>query len=183
MIDVNLLPEQKVSSLRVNRAKRIAIIGTVGFSVVWFVGLVSLFIYSQVLGSQVQSLSTRKQAAESRLANLDTQKNNIVALKQKISGIGYLQKNIFEFPNALAYVLKIFPQGVDITSISVADNAQVVFAGKSANSALAATFLAQLGQDQTLKYPTLAGFHYDDGQFVFNVNAYYGQPIKKPTTN
>lgn len=174
MIDVNLLPEQNVSNLENSRIKKFAVTATMIFSVIWWLGVGTVFVYDQILQKQRSTLETEITNSESRINALHRLGNDLLILSQKTSGIEFLERTRFDFAGSLQYVLKLFPPGIEISRISLDESGEVTFSGRSPTSAVVSSFLSQLGVDQTLNFQRLTSLRFsDDGNFDFTITSQY----------
>lgn len=180
MIDVNLLPEQKASSIREEKLKKFATAGVVCFSAIWLLGLFGVYGYSLFLEREEEALVIRQENAKNRLRELSNVSGNILALHQKVSGIGYINKSRFDFKKSLKYVQSIFPPEVVAEKLSINAEGEVAIHGKSTNPLVASAFISKMGNESTLKYPIMTTFRYlDDGSFSFDISAQYGDKTQK----
>lgn len=184
MIDINLLPEKNVSTIEENRVKKFSLLGFVGFSAVWALVLGGLFFYSSILAGQQSSLSLQKDSLQSRLNEQSSLVNDLLNLKQKASGISYIQKNRFDLPASLKYIFSLFPPEIAVSKITIDNLGFVTMDLRGTDSEIVADFVSSMGEETVLKSPTLSTFNLSsDNKYNFVITAQYGDKIVKSINN
>lgn len=184
MIDINLLSQQNVSTIEEKRTKHLLVLAFGGLSIVWTVVLGSLFLYGQALSMQIDSLTAQKTSMQTRLDEQKSLAEELLILKQKISGISYITKNRFDLPSGLKYVMQLFPPGIDVAKISMDGTGLVSMDLKGNDSQVVSSFVSKMGRDKVLKDLKLDSFRLNESSnYVFNISAQYGDKIAKTANN
>lgn len=179
MNDVNLLPDVQVSSMAENRLKSYLIAATAVISILWVVCTGGLYIFEQMSIKKLDLLDGRIKESQFRIEEKKDLGLKLITLKQKLAGIAFINNYRYNFPEALKYVLKIFPNGVSATRVSIDDKGEVVLNLTSVDSTAAAGFVSQMGVETILKSPRLESLTLsDEGKYAFVISAKYDKSKK-----
>lgn len=176
MIDVNLLPEQKIIARQDFKLKLYAVLAIVFATIVSTLAVLGVTSFKVYQERQISGLEQRKVAANERLLTLSEVATDLLTLKKKAKGVEVVEKSKYDFKSAFGYVTGLLPGEIKLDEIRINNDGEVVLTLTSGNASEIAKYIAQVTKDKELKESKLSKLTtQDDNQIKFSIGSLYGK--------
>ncbi len=184
MIDVNLLPEQKLIARQDLKVKTYAIIAVVVLSAITlaiFFGMIGVKTYQT---GEIARLLQQKVDLNSQITTLTPLATDLLTLKKKAKGISEIEKNKYDFKDAYGYISALLPSGINMDKLTINNSGNVVLSLASGDANEVVAYLSKVTNEASLKESKLTIATVDEeGSVNFTLDSNYGTKTKNSGHN
>lgn len=175
MIEVNLLPTKKVLSRKEASAGRFLRGAVLVGSLVLFLEVGVFLLFQQLFKRQVAALDARYAQLQSQAEQLSSVAVGLATVQEKARGITFVSSRRFNLAMVISDINRLFPSGMEMTSLQVNSSGAVALTAKAADSASLGRFISEITeQKRKLGKVTLSGLRQDVGSgYSFSLTASY----------
>lgn len=170
MIDINLLPAEKLLSPAESRLRRISAITLLSVTILTVLLTAGASLYENILASQVTALETKKNSLTSLLRLEDKTLLEVQTIKTKILGIQAIKKTQPDLAADLQSSRDLIPAVLAINSLNIDGlSREMAFSAVANDVAAFKLLMSRINSPPdrlSLKNPTLSGLELDKDGYI-----------------